>query len=289
VNLEFVDRIGPDVFTVAVDTSRWTTAGNWASDAKALAHELNHLLGLDDRYDFIERHAENPKMGLLSRIYWFRIQVRKPPDPQGFRSLMGLGSALLEDDVCKVAGLDPSTCIAARMREPEEARALAFSRLQRAFGILTGMRPTPYLDRPDNPSRAGINRSRLEQMARTFFGLADSTPAEDFMPRITRVIETMRNRMTPGIMMHRTSMIDPKCKGEPSYTIGARLPIHLCPAFFGLTLETRAGILMREAAHLAQILGGSSETLCSPYDCMTPCGGLTNPDTWAHFVYCLTS
>jgi len=117
VDLEFVDADGPDIFTVNANTGGWPTSDNWVSDADTLAHELHHLLGLDDRYDYIESHSDNRNMMIPDRLHWFREQMRKPADPAGPRSLMGGGDRLLNDDVCRVAGLDLDTCIRARTPE----------------------------------------------------------------------------------------------------------------------------------------------------------------------------
>lgn len=117
VDLIFVDADGPDVFTVNADVGSWPTSGNWVSKADTLAHELHHLLGLDDRYDYIESHADNADMQIPDRLSWFRVQMDKPPDPEGSKSLMGGGDKLLNDDVCRLAGLPLDACIKARTGE----------------------------------------------------------------------------------------------------------------------------------------------------------------------------
>lgn len=114
VDLQFVDAGGPGIFTVGVDTGSWPTSGNWVRGPHSLAHELHHLLGLDDRYHYIEAQAGNRQMMIPKRLHWFRVQMGKPPDPEGQRSLMGRGPRLLDDDVCRVAGLNLDSCVRAR-------------------------------------------------------------------------------------------------------------------------------------------------------------------------------
>ena len=102
-------------FDVGVNPDEWTTSGNWVGDVVSIAHEAHHLLGLDDRYDYIESHAENEDLAIGDRLYWFREQMSRPYDPEGANSMMNDSSlSLLDDDVCNVAGLDVDQCVAAR-------------------------------------------------------------------------------------------------------------------------------------------------------------------------------
>lgn len=121
LDVVFVDASGPDdVFEVGVDPSQWETAGNFtAESASSVAHEVHHLLGLKDRYNYIISHAANKGMAVSDRLHWFRVQlerdIREGPDPHAQESIMfGHGNPPLDDDVCRVAGLDMATCVAAR-------------------------------------------------------------------------------------------------------------------------------------------------------------------------------
>ena len=112
VDLEFSNTKGPDVFEVKVNPSGWTDSGNWsalaANGPATLAHELHHLLGLPDRYNYIEAHANNASMEFADRLYWFREQMRRVYDPTLDRqSIMGSGNDVTETDVDDVAGLTP--------------------------------------------------------------------------------------------------------------------------------------------------------------------------------------
>jgi hypothetical protein len=101
----------PDVFEVNATTEGWTNSITWGADASALTHELHHLLGLDDRYDYIESHARNADMTMHDRLYWFDVQMWKnrhhrpempeaQSDPEGSQSVMGGGSTPLDSDIC---------------------------------------------------------------------------------------------------------------------------------------------------------------------------------------------
>jgi hypothetical protein len=114
VDVVFVNADGPDVFTFNIDFGQWPTSANPVGNARTLAHEIHHLMGLDDRYDYIESHAGNANMLIPARLHWFREQLNREPDPGRTTSLMGSGGTVLDDDACRVAGLDLQTCMAAR-------------------------------------------------------------------------------------------------------------------------------------------------------------------------------
>jgi len=116
VDLEFVNQWGPSVFHVKANSKEWPATNNWASGVETLAHELHHLLGLDDRYDYIEAHAANEFMPPSERLYLFAIQMMKPDDPRGFASLMDdqYSGTLLSEDVCGVLQDRSARCIDAR-------------------------------------------------------------------------------------------------------------------------------------------------------------------------------
>lgn len=116
VDVEFVKRSGPGVFDAKVDPEGWTTAANWVGASDDIAHEAHHRLGLDDRYDYIESHADNEEMMIPTRLHWFRVQIDKPFDPNGKHSLMGSGDTMLHDDVCGVAQLGDD-CVDQRTKE----------------------------------------------------------------------------------------------------------------------------------------------------------------------------
>ena len=141
LDLQFVARGGRDVFTVWVDPSEWTNAQNWVGDATAIAHEAHHLLGLEDRYNYIERHAANEDMDIRDRLFWFREQMVRPQDPLADASLMKGAAAtkptMNDEDICSVAGGDYEACLTARFD------ALPIAEIERRAKILR----TPYSQR----------------------------------------------------------------------------------------------------------------------------------------------
>jgi hypothetical protein len=108
----------PDVFELNTNPDGWTDQVTWGAGTETLTHELHHLLGLDDRYDYIEMHSQNANMSMHWRLYWFDVQMwrnrhRRPGleqtqekgDPEGvFLSPMGNYPAKkpLPSDICVV-------------------------------------------------------------------------------------------------------------------------------------------------------------------------------------------
>jgi len=115
LDIDFVDKPGPDVFDMTVKFCQWPNAGNWASKPVTLSHEVHHALGLDDRYDYIESHSKNPKMNPSMRLVWFLKQMNKTGGARDPFSKMATSSnPLLAEDVCSVAyeaGPDRQKCI----------------------------------------------------------------------------------------------------------------------------------------------------------------------------------
>jgi hypothetical protein len=118
LDVVFVDTDGPDIFPITVSFCLWANSGNWASGPITLSHEVHHALGLDDRYDYIESHAANPKMNAPMRLIWFEKQMDKVRSARDDFSKMATSSnPLLSEDVCAVAfppGAERKKCIDAR-------------------------------------------------------------------------------------------------------------------------------------------------------------------------------
>ncbi len=118
LDIVFVDKGGTDVFDITVNFCLWANSGNWASSPTALSHEVHHLLGLGDRYDYIESHADNTQMNVPMRLVWFEEQMNKATGDRDPYSKMSTSSnPLLAEDVCAVAfnaGPDRQKCIDAR-------------------------------------------------------------------------------------------------------------------------------------------------------------------------------
>jgi hypothetical protein len=118
LDIVFVDKSGPDIFEFTVSFCQWANSGNWASGPTTLSHEVHHALGLADRYDYIEAHADNEQMNVSMRLVWFAEQMQKKTGPRDPYSKMDTNSnPLLAEDVCAVAfpiGPDRQKCINAR-------------------------------------------------------------------------------------------------------------------------------------------------------------------------------
>lgn len=118
LDIEFVDKSGPDVFEFSVIFCQWANSGNWASSPTDLSHEVHHALGLGDRYDYIESHASNDQMNVPMRLVWFLEQMKKSASARDPYSKMDTSSnPLLAEDVCAVAfesAADQKKCVDAR-------------------------------------------------------------------------------------------------------------------------------------------------------------------------------
>ena len=283
VDLEFTDRPGRDVFTVEVDMSRWTDAGNWVGGARGLAHELHHLFGLDDRYDYT-RHASNRDMPIGTRLHWFRVQVGRVHDPAAAAaSLMGSGPSPIHDDVCQVAGLPRATCVAereARTRLTEAyrtARMAAFGRVFQALSRIGGLGPPPPPGRED-ATRAG-QADALGQARRLLGEDVSQAWLED-------ALRAMRDHLTPLQRVQLHNATDATCATGPVRPEATPPVLHLCPDFAGLAAGEQVRVLMREAARYAGV-GAIGDADCATAACGGPCG-TDRGDSMARLVNCLT-
>jgi hypothetical protein len=289
VDLDFVDTSGPDVFEVGVDPSDWPTSGNWVK-AEALAHELHHLLGLDDLYDYIERHAGNKLMRIPDRIHWFRVQMDKTPEPEAGKSIMGsstTGSRNLPSDidVCRVAGKTNAADLADCVEKRSESRrtmllpaiSIVFGKANRAFELLSNIKP---LGPADDPALIELKQRRAMSMAQNIFGAPMS------MTRLKDAVGDMR--VAPALPhLFPVSELSPDCS-RVAFTVAQAPRIRLCPAFFTLGAAAQADLLLREAAHFIGESDGSSDAACSTKDCADPCGSANNAEAWVKFVNCVS-
>lgn len=284
VDIEFVDVDGRDVFTVDVDTSGWTTSGNWVGEPSGLAHELHHLLGLDDRYNYIESHAKNASMVMGDRLYWFREQMRKPDDPGGTQSFMGYGTTPLDDDICRAAQLDLTTCMQTRSdraQDIQNVRLSAFTRCFRAFQILSGIVPPSPFDRPGQPTANDLAQREARMFALRIFG----QPVE--LSQLSEQVSSMKNQLLPNLNIMVAPDADSECASKPSYIGGMQPPrVRLCLGYFQLNQEEQTRRMVRMAAQIAQTNVHDTAS-CSSYDCQSQCGGVNNADAWSHFVKCV--
>jgi len=279
----FVTRGGPDVFTVSVNPRLPQTAGNWSAyntDPSGYTHEIHHLLGLADRYDYTS-HADNPRMDIHNRLHWFSVEAHRPRDPLEAQSLMGSGTHLLDDDICRVSQLTFATCMSARQSRRDmisRARGAAFSRSFRVFEILSGIRPVASISGASDMRDLQVRR--MLGMAEQIFG----TPIDQ--DSLAENIGDMRYRLTPGIDVQPMPSADSNCTGNAHYVVDMRPPIRLCPEFFGLASSDQEKTFLRVAAQLVRLDNSLPISLCASSGCNTACGGFNNADTWAKYITC---
>ena len=282
-----MDKSAKDVFTVGVDATQWITAGNWVGGAAGLAHELHHLLGLDDRYDYIEAHAANPKMDVPDRLHWFRVQMGKAPDPEGESSIMGKGKHPLDDDVCRVAGLDLATCTAARGERARQvaaahaARGRAFVRAFRVFELLSGIRPDSPRDVPGKPTLNDLLRRSAESLAGLVLAPAVATD------RVADVVGLMRAERTTTLRVEVADVAERGCATRTAF-VATRSPatVRFCPAFFTAAPEDQCTPCSGPPRSWPGIGGATGGGDCPAHDCGTPCDS-ASADAWAEYVRCM--
>jgi hypothetical protein len=276
VDVEFVDSGGRDVFAVNVDPARWATSGNWVGDAFTMGHELHHLLGLDDRYNYIDDHATNAQMVMSDRIYWFREQMNRPDDPHISTSIMGEGEIPVDDDVCRVAGLDVATCSttrdATRSQKFREAKISAQTKTFQAWVRASAIYP--------------YNMMTMVHYVTTVAGDIFGTNVD--YHRIMTSLEEIRNKLSLPIDHQLTPLIH--CFGDNLIHVqNQNPPVNVCPQFFEASLENRKIALMLASIHLANITTGANDSQCSIDNCNDECsGGTTNSYGWIKLIHCLS-
>jgi len=281
VDLDFVKKSGSDVFTVGVDTSEWTTSGNWVGEPMGFAHELHHLLGLDDRYDYIEAHATNEDMVMKDRIYWFRQQLDRPNDPFIDTSIMGGGFVAIDDDVCRVAGLDVTTCSttreANRTSKYEEARMSAFTLAFQAWQNVSGIKP----DMGQDPNPKAYEEHHYLRTARTLFG------SDVSLATMADFLGDLRYKLLPGNATQLAPTIA-GIDGKLTWVDNMKTPIYIMPQFYEAPIEDRRDSILISAMHLARISDGTDDVKCPADDCKTACGtSINNAFAWKRFIECI--
>ena len=89
VNIEYVAVDGSDVFTIGADPTKWPSSVNWGGGNHLVySHELGHTMGLDDEYDLIESHAQNPYISIQERLSLFLYGMLHPRPTDADQGIM---------------------------------------------------------------------------------------------------------------------------------------------------------------------------------------------------------
>jgi hypothetical protein len=278
LDLQFVDKPGPEVFTINVDTGAWANAGNVAGGDATFAHELHHLLGLEqDRYDY-RGHRFNTAMPIDTRIHWFLMEFRKTikNNPE---SIMNTNEkSPLDDDVCMVAGKRSQADIDACVKQRSEARNKIIDpaiKTAEAWAKKAGERVAS-----DAYMTTGIEPARIAEGM--FESKYSSTVART---RVAAAGAQFTGLTTANIRL--VSALVQGCEEDAAITTAATLPLELCPQFFRLNPTHQSRAVLRGAFHLAGIGGAGTDKECASESCKTSCGGKESADTWARFTQCI--
>jgi hypothetical protein len=282
----FVNTTGTDVFQVTANPALAVDAGNWgaySANPSAYTHEIHHLIGLEDRYDYTV-HAYNARYSIPQRLRYFQQQLSRPMDPHVNESLMGSGTQLLDDDICRVTQLNFATCMAtrqARRNTMNTARFAAFAKCFRVFQSLANIvpsAPVPFADETQE-----LRRRSIISKANLIFGTqVNETQLQD-------IVTTMRDRLTPGITMRFAPTSDSNCTGNAYYVINMTPPLVMCNNFFSLSADDQIKSYLRAAAQLARIDNAIPVAASASFDCTTTGAGFNSADTWAKFIWCAST
>lgn len=143
------------------------------------------------------------------------------------------------------------------------------------------------------------NRATVGRLLRANF-LSDAEEVRDEVKnRLVAAHAVLADAQAGSLTFDCPPATDPECASPAYVRVGERGVIHICPAFFGQTLEGRRWTLIHEAAHLAGALRspesyyglfgpvGSAECLGNPISGTTS-EALGTADNYARFVWCLT-
>jgi hypothetical protein len=128
----------------------------------------------------------------------------------------------------------------------ERARLGGFLRAFAAFTRVAGIGPPPPPGRID-PNE--VHRRRARELAVEIF----NNPNPD-MDDIGDTLGDMKNRIaSPATPIAFAHFPDPRCGNRSAFVVGNRIPIVLCPRFFGGNEEQRIRTMVHESAHLTGI------------------------------------
>jgi len=129
----------------------------------------------------------------------------------------------------------------------QRARVGGFQRTFSAFMQVVGIGPPPP------PGRVDQIRAENQRRARELAVAIFNNPNPD-MDDIGSVLGDMKNRIAaPSVPIERAHFPDPRCGNRDAFVVGNRVPIFLCPRFFGGSDEQRIRTFIHESAHLTGI------------------------------------
>ncbi len=281
VDIDFVDQPGPDVFSVGVNTEAWPTSGNFAGSDEVLAHEIHHLLGLPDRYNYIEKHHKNPQMRIPDRIHWFLAEFHKTV-ANGPESIMAGKKSPLDDDVCMVAGKRTAAEIDACVQERRKARSKVIA--PALDTALQNVRATRDIVADDAKLLTGLNRPHIsEQLFQKNFPVGQARRSLDAVYGNLQTVAI--DNVLAGTTLRPVSALAKGCD-KGAIAPGTKLPLYLCPQFFEIGVSEQSRAVLREMFHIAGI-GGPGDQECTNQDCTTSCGGAASADTWVKYTECM--
>jgi len=278
LDLIFVDRGGPDVFTIDVNTGQWADAGNVAGGDATFAHELHHLLGLEeDRYDYT-RHATNAAMPIPTRIYWFRQEFKKVIDNNPESIMNTDEKSPLDDDVCMVAGKRTKAAIDACVKQRSEARNKIIN---------------PAIAQAADWAKKANERVASDafltsgfEVARIVEGIFDNKFPITRARHTLAAADTQMAGLTP-VNFRLVSALVPGCEDDAAITPATILPLELCPEFFQMNTPNQSWALLRGALHLTGVGGAGKDHECPTDSCTKSCGGQESAETWARLTRCI--
>ncbi|HMF58461.1 MAG TPA: hypothetical protein VK619_19105 [Pyrinomonadaceae bacterium] len=181
----------------------------------------------------------------------------------------------------------------ARMPEMiERARIGGFQRTFSAFMQVVGIGPPPP---PGREGPATANQLRARNLAIAIFNNLNPD-----MDDIGSELGDMRNRIaSPTLPTERAHFPDSRVGNRSAFVVGNRIPVFLCPRFFGGNDEQRIRTMVHESAHLTGVGDPDGEAYYLLYNSVnedpqivvgTPRSNnrADMADTWAKYVNAVT-
>jgi hypothetical protein len=143
------------------------------------------------------------------------------------------------------------------------------------------------------------DRARVDLLLRANFGSDDADTRSTVHDRISGIYTYLQEAQSGSVTFVCAPTGDPECAGRQGYVLdNERRRIHICPSFFGLTLEGRRWMLVHECAHLAGAMrlpeiywgffGPIGEGQCRATIAGSTPEKLGNADNYARLIWCLT-